>query len=136
MGKKSLRRELSPARSFCEGRSPDLPEQHQATLKGEEGGGRGGERGGRREGRKEGGEEGGRGEGAPLPIQSVPVRLAPPLAPGTTSYPGCMIMSAHTDEGWNENKSVSFDLNSSVAIKPAFLMEPHNSRNKILARMK
>lgn len=28
MGKKSLRRRLSTAWSFCDGRSPDLPEQH------------------------------------------------------------------------------------------------------------
>lgn len=55
--------------------------------------------------------------------------LAQPLAPGCTSCSGCIQMSARTDEGWNANKAVSFDLNGSVAIISWFLMELHNSWN-------
>lgn len=122
MGKKSLRRGLSPVWRFCDGRSPDLPEQHQAPLNG---------RGG-----SEGGDEGIRCQSkASQPVSLGSSELVPPLAPGTASYSGCMLMSVHTDEGWNKNKSLSFDLSSSVAITSGSLMELHNSLNKILARI-
>lgn len=94
-------RNLSPACSFREGRSLDLPEPHQATLN------------------RGGGASDGRG--AVLPIQSSlgggwrGSELALPLAPETTS---CSV-SAQRGE-LEENNCLIFDLSVSVAITPEF----------------